>query len=95
MYLRVAQGAIDPSRLDELLAVLREHGLPRMRQLPGLQHVYQSVDRASGSVCIVSTFDTQEHASFKNDPDFLARVQAVTGGQAAPPPLIYEVTDQI
>jgi hypothetical protein len=39
MYIRVAQITIDPSRLDELIALQREQGKPVMRELPGVQSV--------------------------------------------------------
>jgi hypothetical protein len=89
----VAQATIDPSKLDDVLAVIREAGLPSMRQQPGLHNVYVGVDRATGHGVVVSTWDTQEQASFMASPEFVARIQAL--GMQPERPLIVEVTDQV
>ena len=93
MYIRVAQVRFDPSRLDEALAVVRAHGLPSMREAAGVGNVYLGVDREHSRVTVVSTWDTLEHASFVNPPDFLARFEGF--GMEAEQPPIYEVTDQV
>ena len=62
MFLRMTYGTSDQSRVDAVLATLREVGLPMMRQAPGIQDLYVAADRATGRVVIVSTWDTQEHA---------------------------------
>ena len=65
MYIRVSQGTNDPpSRVDDVLAVVREVGLPNMRQLPGFRSAYVGVDRATGGGVVVSIWDTQEQANF-------------------------------
>jgi hypothetical protein len=50
MYIRVTQGTGDPSKADEIGALIREMGLPGMRQLPGIQNLYAGVDGATGAV---------------------------------------------
>jgi hypothetical protein len=92
MYIRVAQVTVDPGRLDDLIAYTRAQGLPVMRDLPGVQSVTWGVDRATGHATVVSTWDTLEHASFVNSPDFVAGLRALGAqGQGS----VYEVTDQI
>jgi hypothetical protein len=93
MFIRVVQGAVDPRRLDDLLALIREQGLPVMRAAPGVHNVYVAGDRASGRATVISTWDTQEQATFTNPPDFLARIQAL--GVQPDQPAIYEITDQV
>jgi hypothetical protein len=99
MYIRVTQGAdVDPSRRDDVLAVIREVGLPTMRQQPGFQNVYVCRDHVTGRGAIISMWDTQEHASFDNRevaPEFVARIQALNLGNEPPVITVYEVTDQI
>jgi heme-degrading monooxygenase HmoA len=96
MYIRVTQGTNDPSRVDDVLALVRDAGLPAMRQQPGFRNAYVGVDRATGRGLVVSIWDTQEQANFTNSPDFVARLRAAAGEQAvaAMQVTIYEVTDQ-
>src|SRR3954447_21392610 len=100
MYIRIAQVSFDPSGLDRALAVIREHGVPSMRAAPGFGNLYLGVDREQARVSIVSSWDTLEHASFANPPDFVARfeglgMQGGPGSMPAGQPPIYEVTDQV
>jgi hypothetical protein len=83
--------------VDKVLAVVREVGLPNMRQLPGFRNAYVGVDRATGKGVVVSIWDTQEQANFTVTPEFIARMQAIgiSPDQAVPGPVIYEVTDQV
>src|SRR4051794_25134489 len=99
MYIRVAQVNIEPSKVDDVLAVVRDAGLPNMRQFPGFHNAYVGVDRTGGRGLVVSTWDTLEHASFTNAPDFIERLQAAgmqpgAGSGEGAGPAIYEVTDQ-
>jgi hypothetical protein len=48
MYLRVARGTSDPSRLDDVVTVLRDVGHPIMRQQPGFQNSSIGINRATG-----------------------------------------------
>ncbi len=96
MYIRVAQGTNDPpSRLDDVLAVVREVGLPNMRQSPGFRNAYVGVDRATGNGVVVSIWDTQEQANFTVTPEFLARMQALNIRPDQVRTVIYEVAEQI
>jgi quinol monooxygenase YgiN len=94
MYIRLAQGKVDPSKLDEVSAILRE-GLPAMKQRPGFQNAYLGAHRESGRGFTLSMWDTEEHASYRHAvaPETGARLQAL--GLQVEPLTVYEVTDQL
>ena len=94
MYLRVTYMTSDQSRLDDVLAALRQAGQPVMRQSPGFQNYSFGIDRAAGRIVVVSTWDTQEHANVQfADPDLGARLRAI--GVQGEQPQIYELADQV
>jgi hypothetical protein len=89
MFVRLAQGRVDPSKVDEVTAILRET-LAVTKQRPGFHPAYMGAHRESG----MTMWDTEEHASFTVPPEgAAARLQAL--GLQAEPPVIFEVTDQI
>ncbi len=90
MWMRVSRARIDPARLDEASTLLEDVG-EALRQLPGVQRYLLGVDRATGQLISVSTFDTEEHANWApTREDLNARIQAL--GIQADPPEIFEVT---
>jgi aminoglycoside phosphotransferase (APT) family kinase protein len=92
MYLRITRGRFDPAAYDQIRPLADEIQAAGSR-LPGLDRMYQAVDRVAGTVVAVSTFDTEEHARFSREAalgDVLARLQAL--GVQVDPPEIYEVT---
>jgi hypothetical protein len=93
MYIRVSPATIDKSRLDEAVAIVREMGLPRIRERPGFHNVYVGADHATGRAVVVSTWDTQAQASFAVSPDLASRLIAL--GIQPQPPSTYEVTDHL
>lgn len=97
MYMRVSAGTNDPpSRVNDVLAVVREVGIPTMRQLPGFRNAYVGVDQATGNGVVVSIWDTQAQANFALTPEFVARMQAIgVASDQEIRPVIYEVTDQV
>jgi heme-degrading monooxygenase HmoA len=94
MYIRLAQGRVDPSNVDEAQAILRE-GLPAMKQLPGFQNAYLGTHRESGRGFTLSMWDTEEHASYRHSfaPGTGERLRAL--GLQVEPLTVYEVTDWI
>jgi hypothetical protein len=62
MWMRVARSRIDPARISED-STLQEDLAEAFRQLPGYQSFMLGVDRATGELINVSTFDTEEHAT--------------------------------
>ena len=60
-FARVSFGEGDPARVDEGVARINEMVIPRARELPGFQHGYWLVDRATAKVISVVVFDSEEH----------------------------------
>ena len=58
MYLRVTRGRLDPAGFDEVTQVGQEIAAAS-RRLPGNQSYVAGIDRASGRVLTVSTWDTE------------------------------------
>ena len=89
-YLRLTRGRFEPATYDELVALARDLAAA-MRRLPGHRGYHGAVDRAAGTLVVVSTWDRAEHARFSRDAlgDALARGQAL--GVQLEPPEIYEV----
>jgi len=93
MYLRITRGRFDPARFDELLPLSREvHAA--VQALPGCQSIYVGLDRTTGRLGTVSTWDTAEHANHSREApgalgDLVRRTQAV--GVQLEPPEIYEI----
>ncbi len=91
MYLRLTRGRFDPANFDQIQPLAQEvHDA--VKRLPGIDHIHQAADRASGELVAVSIWDTEEHARFSRDllGDLVARIQAA--GVQLDPPAIYEVT---
>ena len=93
MYVRTSRARCDPSKCDEVLASAQRVN-PVLSQLPGFQSSYWGVDRVSGALMAVSTWDTREHAGFSREA-LLSAGPAATSMQSAgaqmEPPEIYEV----
>ena len=92
MYMRVTRGRIDPDRIDEVASQVVQDLIAAVKRQPGNQSFVGSADRASGRTITVSTWHTQEHASFSPDAlgDIPSRLQAL--GVQVEPPEIFEVT---
>ena len=103
MYIRISHARCDPRQCDEVLAVAEQTN-PALRRLPGFQSSYWGVDRATGALVAVSTWDTREHAGFSRDAVIAAAAGAGAGPEAErriadvgfemDPPTIYEVAAQ-
>jgi quinol monooxygenase YgiN len=89
-YLRLTRGRFEPATAHEL-AGLAQALLAAMRRLPGYRSFRGAVDRAAGTLVVVSTWDSAEHARFSREAlgDAAARGQAL--GVRLEPPEIYEV----
>ena len=92
MYIRLGQGNIDPSRLDDVLRDIRS-GLSAASQRPGFRNAYVAVNRANARVVTISTWQTEEQASFAGSPQVTARRQ--TMGLQPEAIMVFEVTDFI
>jgi quinol monooxygenase YgiN len=89
-YLRLTRGRFEPATYDQLVILARDLAAA-MRRLPGHRGFHGGIDRAAGTLVVVSTWDGAEHARFSRDAlgDTLARSQAL--GVHLEPPEIYEV----
>ncbi len=92
MYMRVVRARIDPSRLNEAGGQIGPDLAKAIRRQPGFQSLTGGTDRSSGQTILVSTWDTQEHASYS--PAALGEIQSRLRalGVQADPPEIFEVT---
>jgi hypothetical protein len=92
MYLRITRGRFDPAKFEQIRPLADEVQAAAGRA-PGLDRIYQAVDRAAGTVVAVSTYDTEANARFSREEtigDLVGRLQAL--GVQLDPPEIYEVT---
>jgi hypothetical protein len=91
MYMRVVRGQLDPAKIDQAASQVGQELAAAVKRLPGNQSFMAGGDRASGQTITVSTWDTEEHASYS--PDALGDVQSKLRalGVQADPPEIFEV----
>jgi hypothetical protein len=75
MYVRVTNFKVDPSRLPELSAKIKELG-PRAKALPGMIDAYAAW-RADGQGVLVAIHQSKESADAA-----VARIQAIWGNLA-------------
>jgi heme-degrading monooxygenase HmoA len=98
MYVRTSRAHCDPSECDAVLASA-ERTNPALSQLPGFRSSYWGVDRDTGTLIAVSTWDTREHASFSRDALVSAAGSAasvtLSPGAHMEPPEIYEIAAAI
>ncbi len=92
MYLRLTRARFD-SGLSEQIVPLAGEVRAAMRQLPGLQHNHQGIDRAAGAIAAVSIWDTEAHAGFAREAlgDPIGRLRAL--GVQFEEPEIYEIME--
>ena len=91
MYLRVTRGRLDPARFDEVTQVGQEIAAAS-RRLPGNQSYVAGIDRASGRVLTVSTWDTEANARADRlgGTGLASRMQVL--GVHMDPPEFFEVS---
>ncbi|MBV9322268.1 MAG: hypothetical protein JO352_00615 [Chloroflexi bacterium] len=92
MYIRLGQGNIDSSRLGDILGDLQT-ALAAASDRPGFRNAYVGVNRTNGRVVTISTWDTEEQASFAPSSDARARRQTL--GLQPEPIMVLEVIDQV
>ena len=93
MYLRITRARFDPASYEQITTAAQEVQAA-MRQLPGVQHIHQGVDRTAGTVAAVSVWDSEEHANFSRDAlgDPISGLRAL--GVQFEPPEIFEMMDE-
>ena len=90
MFVRVVRSRVDPAKIESE-SQLRQDLSAAVKAMPGNQSFMGAVDRANGRAISISTWDTQEHASYS--PDALGQVQSRVRAIVTDmdPPEIYEV----
>jgi quinol monooxygenase YgiN len=93
MYIRLAQGNVDPSRLDAYVAHVRTM-IPNTSKRPGFRNAYHAVNRERARSVIITIWDSQEQAPAGANAESVARLQAEFGLQ--PEEIVgFEVMDQV
>jgi hypothetical protein len=93
LYMRVVRSRFaDPSKIDEAIGQVASDVAAAYSRQPGYQSVTGGVDRASGRLVVVSTWDTEDHARWSVEAlgDLVPRFRAL--GVQLDPPEVFEAT---
>ena len=60
MYARLSTAAVQPDKMDEVIAVSRDAGLPAARQQPGFKGALWLTDRDANKLMAVSLWEIRE-----------------------------------
>ena len=60
MYARVTRAEVQPGRMDELISISRNSGLPAAQQQPGFRGGLWLTDRDANKLLVVSLWETKE-----------------------------------
>jgi hypothetical protein len=90
MDTHITRARFDPAA-HEQIAATAEEVRAAMRQLPGVQHIHQGMDRSAGTVAAVSVWDSEEHARFAREAlgEPIGRLRAL--GVQFEDPEIYKI----
>jgi hypothetical protein len=75
-YLRMGRFEIDPARIDELVGLFKENGLPRMQDFPGFRGGAMFVDRELGRGAVGNVFADRAALVASRRPQSGARREA-------------------
>ena len=89
MFVRVTRGRMDPARVEELRGIA-EQAVRSGKELPGCRGIQIAVDRSSGRMVAVSTWDSEEQAQAMSR----LRGQAEAAGVQFEAPEMFEVIAQ-
>jgi len=94
MFIRLAQGNVDPNRLDAWVADTRTL-FANNRQQPGFRSAYHAINRERARSVIIQVWDTHDQLpNLQNAAEAIARLQSEFGLQ--PEEIVdFEVVDQI
>ena len=87
MYARVTTSQVDPSKAEEVEAIMQDIVLPMLRQQKGFKNYIPFVDRASGKAITVTVWETEEdrQASDQSGEFYKEAIAKVTPFFKAPP----------
>lgn len=93
MHIRVTPGSIQPGKVQEALAILRDI-FDGYRQAGGFRHGYAAMDERSGEGMVVTLWDSAEaaQAATQQSGQTMAKLgPLMVSGQPPVPPRAYEV----
>ena len=87
MHARVTFSQVDPSKAEEVEAIMQDTVLPLMRQQKGFKSYISFVDRASGKAITATVWETEadRQASDKSSEYYSEAIAKVTPYFQAPP----------
>ena len=93
MDLRTTRARFDPAASNQWRP-LTDAVSTAVGQLPGIQQLYQGIDRTAGRFVAVSLWNTEERAGWSRDAlgDLIGRLRDL--GVLLKPPEIYEVLER-
>ena len=88
MYARIAEGQIQPGKMDEFLKIYRDSQLSINKQAKGFQSVRILTDSNTGKALAVSIWETESdaRAGVGSVPELMARFEGLLAG---PPTFEY------
>lgn len=95
MYARHITFQYQPGKVDEALAVLREHVVPELQAIPGFQGATNLVNYDESRVVGITFWDTDVNLQGSGFEKLQARFAMIAPFLAAPPQVhVYSVTDK-
>ena len=92
MYMRVTRGSCDPAIADDV--VKATHAVSdQIRRQPGYQSLQGGIDRKTGAIIVVSTWDGEQEANFPREALGDAFQRLVVLGVQLDPVAVYETTE--
>ena len=89
MHARVTTLQVDPSKIDDVVAGLRDNDVPRFEQMEGFKGFTLLVDRDSGKVSGTTFWESQEAMEATEEEVKDARQRAAETGGASDEPHVY------
>lgn len=89
MHARVTTLQVDPSKLDDVIAGLRDNEVPKFEQMDGFKGFTLLVDRDSGKLSGTTFWESQEAMEATEEQVKEARSRAAEAGGASAEPNVY------
>ena len=83
MYARVSTAEVQPGKMDEVIAVSRDAGLPAARQQPGFKGALWLTDHDANKLMAVSLWETKEDMEADERSDYYREQIGRLGGMLA------------
>ena len=89
MHARVTTMKVDPSKIDDLVAGLKENDVPRFEQMDGYKGFTLLVDRTEGKISGTTFWESEEAMKATEEQVKEARQRAADTGGASGEPNVY------